>query len=66
MAKGKKRECPRIIVVQTAEPKFNTRDEAWQVIGPILARILAQTISVEKQEQKGENQRQRYSKACEK
>lgn len=66
MAKGKKRECPRIIVVQAVKPKFNTRDEAWQVIGPILARILAQTIAVEKQEQKGEDRRQRHCKAREK
>ncbi|MCL4302330.1 MAG: hypothetical protein KJ077_41965 [Anaerolineae bacterium] len=66
MTRGKTRECPRIVVVQAAEPKFNTRDEAWQVIGPILARILAQTIAVEKQEQKGENRRQRHCKACEK
>jgi cytochrome c biogenesis protein CcdA len=51
-------------IVGAAEPKFKTRDEARQVVGPILARILAQTISVEKQEQKGETYRQHGSKAC--
>lgn len=66
MTQGKKLECPKIIVVQAAEPKFKTRDEAWHVIGPIFARILAQTISKDKQqEQKGESKRQRCVQANE-
>jgi hypothetical protein len=39
-----------MVIIQAAEPKYKTRDEAWQVVGPILARILAQTISLEKQQ----------------
>jgi hypothetical protein len=63
MTRGKVLECPNITIVRAAEPKFKTRDEAWQVVGPILARILAQKISVEKQEQEGETHRQRRSRA---
>lgn len=63
MTRGKRLECPHITIVRAAEPKFKTRDEAWQVVGPILARILAQTISSEKQEQKGETHHQRRIKA---
>lgn len=63
MTRGKRLECPNITIIRAAEPKFKSRDEAWQVVGPILARILAQTISVKKQEQKSETQRQRCSKA---
>lgn len=66
MTRGKRLECPNITIVRAAEPKFKTRDEAWQVVGPILARILAQTISSEKQEQKDEPHHQRRSKACKK
>jgi hypothetical protein len=50
-------------IVRVAEPKFKTRDEAWQVVGSILARILAQTISLEKQEQKAESHRRQRTKA---
>lgn len=63
MTRGKRLECPNITIVRAAESKFKTRDEAWQVVGPILARILAQTISAEKQEQKDETHRQQRSKA---
>ena len=37
-------ECPDIVVDQAAETKYKTRDEAWQAIRPVLARILAQVI----------------------
>lgn len=51
MTRGKRLECPRIVVVQAEQLKHATREEAWAVVGPVLARILAQTITREKAEQ---------------
>jgi hypothetical protein len=52
MTRGKRLECPHITIVRATEPKFKTCDEVWQVVGSILARILAQTISVENRSRK--------------
>jgi hypothetical protein len=52
MTRGKRLECPRIVVVQAEQPRHATREEAWAVVGPVLARILAQTITREKVVQK--------------
>jgi hypothetical protein len=49
MTRGKKIECPRIVVVQVAELKFETVDEAWAVVGPVLARVIAAAILREEQ-----------------
>jgi hypothetical protein len=45
MTRGKRLECPRIVVVQV---EHATREDAWAVVGPVLAHILAQTITREK------------------
>lgn len=55
MTRGKNCERPRIVVVQAAQPRYKTRDEAWKAVGPIWARILAQVISWEKREQERTN-----------
>lgn len=44
MTRGKRLGCPRIVVVQAEQLKHATREEAWAVVGPVLARILAQVI----------------------
>ncbi|TET52816.1 MAG: hypothetical protein E3J64_04510 [Anaerolineales bacterium] len=44
MTRGKRLECPRIVVVQAAELKFKTVEEAWAAIGPVLARVIAAAI----------------------
>jgi hypothetical protein len=59
MTRGKRLVCPRIVVVQAAEPRFASRDDAWAVAGPILARILAQTILREQEERKENTTRKR-------
>ncbi|MBN1136837.1 MAG: hypothetical protein JXM73_09635 [Anaerolineae bacterium] len=56
MTKGKRLACPRIVVVEAEELKYASRDEAWAAVGPILARILAQTIRQEKAEQKDDQE----------
>jgi hypothetical protein len=49
MTRGKRLECPRIVVVQATELKFATVDEAWAAIGPVLARVIAAAILREEQ-----------------
>lgn len=48
MTRGKRLECPRIVVVQGEQLKHATHEEAWAVVKSVLARILAQTITREK------------------
>jgi hypothetical protein len=55
MAKGKKIIPPKIVVVHSANPRFASRDEAWEVAGPILARLIAQTILAEQRLRKRKN-----------
>ena len=50
MTRGKKIECPRIVVVQAAEPKFATVEEAWAAVGPVVARLVVAAILWEEQE----------------
>jgi hypothetical protein len=44
MTRGKRLECPRIVVVQAAELKFATVDEAWAAVRPVLARATTAAI----------------------
>jgi hypothetical protein len=44
MARGARLKCPPLVVMHAQEPYFKSRQEAWAVVGPILARLLAQTI----------------------
>lgn len=53
MSRGKKLHCPRIILVPAKQPKYSSRDEMWTVVGPILARVLAQVILQEKRSDPG-------------
>ena len=57
MPRGKRLPCPRIIVVHADQPKYASRDEAWAVAGPVLARILAQTILREQDERERNNKK---------
>ncbi|GAB4537146.1 MAG: hypothetical protein Kow0063_23480 [Anaerolineae bacterium] len=57
MARGRRLACPSIIVIQANRPKYATRDEAWAVVGPVLARILAQTILRDQEKPKSETTR---------
>lgn len=52
MPRGKAHTCPRIVVTHAVEPRFASRDEAWAVVGPIIARILAQAILADKKKEK--------------
>ncbi len=63
MTRGKRLAGPRIIVSHSNQPKYASRDEAWAVVGPTLARILAQIImrEQEEQERKTETTRKRES-----
>ncbi len=45
MARGKRLNCPKIIVRESAITKFATYAEAWENVGPVIARLLAGTIS---------------------
>jgi hypothetical protein len=45
MTRGKALLCPNFIVFSSSHPRFSSVDEAWMVIGPIYARILAQVIN---------------------
>jgi hypothetical protein len=44
MTRGKKLKCPRIVVVQAKNPRFETVEEAWASVGPIVARLVAAAI----------------------
>jgi hypothetical protein len=44
MTRGRPIPAPKIVVVHSDQPRFASRDEAWTTVGPIWARILAQTI----------------------
>jgi len=61
MTRGKRLACPRIVVTQAAQPRFTTREEAWDVVGPVLARILAQTILREQAKQERRSTRKKRS-----
>lgn len=52
MPKGKQLPPPEIIVKQADELKFASQEEAFEVVGPILARMIAQTILRENEEKK--------------
>ena len=58
MTRGKRLECPRIVVVQATELRFETVDEAWAAIGPVLARVIAAAILREEQGVGGRRGRQ--------
>jgi len=51
MTRGQRLACPHIVVFHSNQPKYASRDEAWAAVGPILARILAQIIAYEQEEQ---------------
>ena len=42
--RGKPLKCPRVILVPAKDPKFLTRQDAWVIVGPIIARIIAAVI----------------------
>lgn len=48
MARGKKIQPPKVVVKVVECPKFETQDKMWEAVGPVLARIIAQTILREK------------------
>ena len=50
MTRGKRLVCPRIVIHHAAQPEHATRDDAWVVVEPVLARILAQTTLREQAE----------------
>jgi hypothetical protein len=57
MPRGKRLPCPRIVVVRADRPKYASRDEAWAVACPVLARILAQIILREEDERERKNKK---------
>lgn len=59
MTQGKRLSPPRIVVCCAAQPRYASRDEAWQAVGPVLARILAHVIMHEKAEQEREASRKK-------
>lgn len=48
MVRGKRLECPKIIIKVSGEPKYASRGSAWNYIGPVIARVLARTLTSEK------------------
>jgi hypothetical protein len=44
MTRGKKLLPPKITIVTAENPKYKSKDEAWQVVGPLLAQIIAKQI----------------------
>jgi hypothetical protein len=59
MTRGNKLKCPRIVVVQAAEPRFATVEEAWAAVGPVIARLVAAAILKDDGEQRGPTTRYR-------
>jgi hypothetical protein len=51
MTRGKRLACPHVTVLRADPPKYATREEAWAVVGRIVARILAQAILQDQAEQ---------------
>ena len=51
MTRGQRLACPHVVVFHSKQTKYASRDEAWAIVGPILARILAQIIAREQEEQ---------------
>lgn len=53
MTRGKRLATPRIVICVADHPRYATQDEAWAVVGRLLARMIARLILAEqaKQEQ---------------
>lgn len=44
MTHGKKLRPPQLKIVTADQPRYASIDEVWQVVGPILAQMLAKMI----------------------
>jgi hypothetical protein len=51
MTRGKKLIPPQIRIVPAEHPRYSSLDEAWQVVGPLLAQLLAEMIKRDKANQ---------------
>lgn len=46
---SKHKVTPRIVIIKAAALRYGSRAEAWEIIGPALARILATAIGQDKE-----------------
>ena len=44
MARGKRLVPPRIVLIPSETPKYDSQAQAWAVVGPVLARILGKVL----------------------
>jgi hypothetical protein len=58
----KRLTCPRIVVTPAARPKYASRQDAWTTVGPVIARILAQTIRRERERRARKARRRKRSR----
>jgi hypothetical protein len=43
------KRIPKIIVTHTQSPRYASLPETWQIVGPVLARILAAAMGRDKE-----------------
>lgn len=49
MTCGKRLSSPKIKIFLADQPRYKSMDDAWQVVGPLLAQMLAEMMKSEKQ-----------------
>ena len=55
MTRGKKIQPPKLIFTTIDSPRYASLDEAWQVVGPLMAQLVAEIIKKKNLSQEGIN-----------